>query len=237
MQSLLHAFVILSTHGAASRFKNIPDVFHEAFSSLSPGYGDAHMMADRFAGTSRHINNLDTEMTTMTHSKRFSLAAAVLLMAGLFTAAAAQRETTTRTAVYTIQGDQVAKGEVPSAPNTLSVIYAGKVQGRTSTRSAQVKAFNLSLQYKVQGKTATVVGGQLSLTTVREGLEFVSGGAVQGGVTMSLKSDGTPAAGTYTFDFKGDDPELPSSGNFSLAVDGKKTKVGGSIVLNYTVPL
>ena len=173
----------------------------------------------------------------MKHFKQFTLAAAVLLLAGLFTTAAAQRETTTRTAIYTIQGDLVAKGVVPSAPGTLYATYAGKVQSRTSTKSSRVKAFSLSLQYTVQGTTAMVISGRWTLTTVREGLEFVSGGSVEGGVTMSLKSDKTPAGGAYTLNFNGDDPELPSSGNFSLSVDGKKTKVAGSIALNHTVVL
>lgn len=173
----------------------------------------------------------------MSHRKQMLLSVAVILLAGLSTSAAAQRETTTRTAVYTIESSEVEKGASGDAANTYYVTYTGKVQGRTSTRNAQARAFSLSLEYKVGGTTARIVSGRWRLTTVREGLEVVSGGPVLSGGILKLKSDNTPAGGNYTLGLKSDDEELPSDGTISLTVDQKKTKVNGSLVLNYTVVL
>lgn len=170
--------------------------------------------------------------------KHATSAVVLVCLAGLFGVAWAQRESTTRTALYTFQGNKTAKGFVPDKPNTFYVAYTGKVQSRTSTKAAQVKSFSLSLKYKLKGGVATVTGGEWTLTTVREGESLVIGGSIEGGFVLPLKADKTPAAGTYTLPFTGDDPALASSGTFTLTTDeGDSPKVGGSINLNYTVEL
>ena len=170
--------------------------------------------------------------------KYFALALSLTLAAGVLSSAQAQRRTTTATALYEFEGNEVARGAVAGTSDTFYVTYAGKVKTRSGKSSASVRSFTISLQYSASGRTGTVTSGQWTLTTVREGLPTTLGGSVRNGLALSLNANQTVARGTYTLPFTGDDPTWPTFGVFTLTVDrGTPAKVAGTFTLTYPVVL
>lgn len=165
------------------------------------------------------------------------LAALFVLVAGFANSLQAQtpRNVVMVTAQFKFQGNQVATGLVPGSADTYYVTYSGQSTNLQNGKSRS--SLTITLQYKVDGRVGTVIGGQWAFTeSVKDRATFITGGAISGGAQLNLKAGNTAGQGSLALNFEVGDPTWPVSAVFTGALDKSRTpKISGNFTMTYPV--